>query len=308
MKSAQTGNLMPLDQSRKIIFNPVTNNQFFVSEGKRRHIPNGAAKQNVLDQFEGIPVEEVDWNKITEYQPAAQVPRKWSLGDWIEPPQDKQMMREIIVSRLKGRGIEYGAGSRPNRVPLDVQVEYAEPFQSEEQYERMKYNENTVVPKFSNPIEDQYEFENDCLDFIVAAHVIEHTPNPIKAIVESYRTLKKGGHLVLIVPDKRHTFDRPRDITTLQHLITDYEDYKRERDLEHYYDFFIKVKRTKNPKEDAEQFYRDGKDTHFHVWDPASFHELLSHIQKIYAPFSHFEIKPRVDDKTCIEFYAVLTK
>ncbi len=292
----------------KIIKIAETGRQFLIAGGRRRVIFNPQSLKDIKEKYPNIETITSDWDMLAHYPPGAAVPRNWSMADWIEPPQNKQKMREIIVSQISGKGVEYGAGSRPTPVPINVDVSYSEPYQSEDQYKRMNYNDNVVVPSHAASIDNQREFANDSLDFIIAAHVIEHTPKPVQAIVESYRTLKKGGQLVLIVPDKRHTFDRPREITTLQHLITDYEDYDRSRDLEHYYDFFLKVKRTKDAKEQAEQYYKEGRDTHFHVWDPASFHELLTYIVSNYAPYNSFEIKPRVDDKTCIEFYAVLTK
>jgi 2-polyprenyl-3-methyl-5-hydroxy-6-metoxy-1,4-benzoquinol methylase len=45
-------------------------------------------------------------------------------------------------------------------------------------------------------------FENDSFDVIVSSEVIEHTPNPHKAIEELARVLKPNGILVLTTPNK----------------------------------------------------------------------------------------------------------
>ena len=45
-------------------------------------------------------------------------------------------------------------------------------------------------------------FENNSFDFIVSSEVIEHTPDPHKAIEELARVLKPGGTLVLTTPNK----------------------------------------------------------------------------------------------------------
>jgi len=45
-------------------------------------------------------------------------------------------------------------------------------------------------------------FSDNTFDIVVSSEVIEHTPDPKKAIQELYRVLKPGGTLVLSVPNK----------------------------------------------------------------------------------------------------------
>lgn len=45
-------------------------------------------------------------------------------------------------------------------------------------------------------------FEDEYFDFVISTEVIEHTPNPKKAIQEMHRVLKKNGVLVVTVPNK----------------------------------------------------------------------------------------------------------
>jgi hypothetical protein len=49
------------------------------------------------------------------------------------------------------------------------------------------------------------------VDFIIGSHVIEHTPNPIKALRNGYRNFRTGGRLLLVLPDKNVTFTRRMD-------------------------------------------------------------------------------------------------
>ncbi|RJF69422.1 methyltransferase domain-containing protein [Rhodopseudomonas palustris] len=56
-------------------------------------------------------------------------------------------------------------------------------------------------------------------DYIVASHVFEHVPNPIKWLNECAAVLNPGGTLCLALPDKRVTFDRPRQITQLSEWV-----------------------------------------------------------------------------------------
>lgn len=71
------------------------------------------------------------------------------------------------------------------------------------------------------------------LDFILSSHSLEHIANPLKALKEWLRILKKGGGMLLILPDKRYTFDRNRPITTFAHILDDYEKNIGEDDLTH---------------------------------------------------------------------------
>lgn len=74
---------------------------------------------------------------------------------------------------------------------------------------------------------------SDSYDFILASHVLEHIANPFKAISEWLRVLKKEGILLLILPLKEATFDHKRSVTTIKHLIKDFENDVNEDDLSH---------------------------------------------------------------------------
>ncbi len=287
-----------------------TGHTYFFDGRRRRRILHPPVTVYLREKFPGLAIKNIDEAALAKIEPGAIVPRQWSIAEWIEPPDNKQQMREIIVSRLVGKGVEFGAGSRPLPLPVDTSVEYAEPFQSAEQYERMNYDSNTVVAELTNPIEDQHQVEKESLDFVAAAHVIEHTPNPVGAIAQMYERLKPGGTMVLVVPDKRRTFDKDRETTTLEHLVADFEDPSAERDLENYVDFFENAKHAKYPAslEKAKNAQASGQDIHFHVWTPASFHQMMEHICSDIAPFRSFEIKPGIKDPQCLEFYAVATR
>lgn len=51
-------------------------------------------------------------------------------------------------------------------------------------------------------------------DFIVASHVIEHTPNPLGFLKECEQLLRPDGVIFLAVPDKRFCFDHFRPVST----------------------------------------------------------------------------------------------
>lgn len=75
--------------------------------------------------------------------------------------------------------------------------------------------------------------EPDSYDFIIASHVLEHIANPFRALSEWLRVLKDEGVLLLILPHKDGTFDHKRPVTTIKHLIEDFENDINEDDLSH---------------------------------------------------------------------------
>jgi SAM-dependent methyltransferase len=70
-------------------------------------------------------------------------------------------------------------------------------------------------------------------DFVLSSHMLEHTANPLQALSEWTRVLKDEGILILVLPHKDGTFDNKRPVTTLSHLIQDFECGMQEDDLTH---------------------------------------------------------------------------
>src|ERR1700692_473036 len=54
-------------------------------------------------------------------------------------------------------------------------------------------------------------------DFVIASHLLEHLANPLAQLEEIHRVLKPGGVVLVLLPDRRHTFDRKRSATPLAH-------------------------------------------------------------------------------------------
>jgi len=70
---------------------------------------------------------------------------------------------------------------------------------------------------------DQLPLDDNSVDFVISSHVIEHFPDPIKALKEWYRVVKPGGYLYIIAPHKDRTFDKERSRSTLAELIERHE-------------------------------------------------------------------------------------
>lgn len=87
---------------------------------------------------------------------------------------------------LKGTGIEIGPGSNPFPIPRRCEIKY--------------------VDRNSGDITDDAEtlskFPDNSQDFVIMSHVLEHLPNPMRAIENIHRVLKPGGVTFIVVPNK----------------------------------------------------------------------------------------------------------
>jgi SAM-dependent methyltransferase len=93
--------------------------------------------------------------------------------------------------------------------------------------EAVSYNRTLIAEGTALPAEDS---KYDC---VIACHCLEHIANPIKALLEWKRVLRKGGLLLLVLPNPNHTFDWRRPVTKLEHLREDFDRDTPESDLTH---------------------------------------------------------------------------
>lgn len=110
-------------------------------------------------------------------------------------------------------------------------------------------------------------------DFVLSSHMLEHSANPLRALSEWRRVLKTGGGLVLVVPHRDGTFDHRRPVTTMQHLVEDFETGKGEDDLTHLQEILQLHDDSKDPgvhditfRERAER-NAELRSLHHHVFD-----------------------------------------
>jgi len=111
-------------------------------------------------------------------------------------------------------------------------------------------------------------------DYVLSSHCLEHLANPLGALKEWKRVLKNEGLLVLVVPHKDGTFDHRRPISTLEHLIQDYDSGMPESDLTHLEEILALHDLARDPEAGgfrafAERSRRNAENRclHHHVFD-----------------------------------------
>src|SRR5262249_47356628 len=80
-------------------------------------------------------------------------------------------------------------------------------------------------------------FPDGSVDFVVASHVLEHVADPLRLLDEIHRVLRPGGIAILLLPDRRMTFDSSRAPTRLDHLVAEHAAGVTEVSAEHIEDF-----------------------------------------------------------------------
>lgn len=291
-----------------------TGKMYVISKGKKRWILTleAAAQLHLnLDQYQEFSHEEL--RKVPVGGTVVDYPEK------LETCESSLAARAFLARNLTGAGIECGPGSDSNcyPVPLSVNIKYLDRFDSNSGCNQDYEGEFPVID-YQTTINKMEGVQDESLDFIVHCHVIEHSRNPLQALEKSYQKLKPGGFLIMAVPDKEVTFDKPRALTKVRHLINDYKiGVKTERDLKHVH-CCRKIcvgsehKLVPDLTDDEIRSYLDQDiiDLHWHTYTDKSFLKFLKKSQKI-VPWRNMQVIPRtIFEKSdqFIEFYAVLQK
>ena len=80
---------------------------------------------------------------------------------------------------------------------------------------------------------DLHGIPSGIYDFVASSHVLEHVANPLKALHEWSRISKPTGKLLLVLPHRDGTFDHRRPVTSIEHMVSDYNSNVCESDTTH---------------------------------------------------------------------------
>jgi len=127
---------------------------------------------------------------------------------------------------------------------------------------------------------------NGTYDFVLASHVLEHTANPLQALQEWKRVLTPRGIILVIVPDKRGTFDHRRPYTSFDHLEADYQANMSEDDLTHLDEILALHDLALDPAAGSWEEFRERclrnsevRAMHHHVFSPETLIRMFASLQ-----------------------------
>lgn len=192
---------------------------------------------------------------------------------------------------VRGEGLEIGALHFPLPLVGKTRAKYVD-FMSVEAA-REHYPElagfDLVTPDFVENGEELPSIEAASQDFIIANHFIEHCENPIATIANFLTKLRSGGTLFMAVPMRDFTFDKSRELTTVDHLLEDFRNRPERSRLDHYRDWVRNVDHVGESwiEEAANKKMASGYSIHFHVWSFESFQKFLECLlQEVKLNFS----------------------
>jgi predicted SAM-dependent methyltransferase len=185
--------------------------------------------------------------------------------------------RSIMAQKyLVGSGAEIGAFEQPTLVPRGAATKYIDRVPSSHWRNQSEYaNLALVEPDILDDGATLSTVADRSFDYLVAAHVLEHIDNPISALKNWTRVVKKGGHLLIVVPDMRFTFDSEREVTTVEHLIRDHEEGPATSANEHYREIATKCDGLVEQSEIEAFVEKCQPAVHFHTFTLESFVEFL---------------------------------
>ncbi|MFL5905131.1 MAG: class I SAM-dependent methyltransferase [Solirubrobacteraceae bacterium] len=79
---------------------------------------------------------------------------------------------------------------------------------------------------------DDLPFPDEAFDFVLASHVLEHLPDPIRALQEWRRVARR--YVFVVLPHRDRTFDHDRPVTPVDELLRRHEQGLRSDDDRHW--------------------------------------------------------------------------
>ncbi len=223
------------------------------------------------------------------------------------------MCRKFLSHQyISGHGIEIGALHAP--LPVDKKkavVKYVDRMNEKDlrsHYPELNDLDLVHIDYIANG-ELLESIADASQDFVIANHFIEHCQNTILTIKNMLRVLKPGGIIFLSVPDKRFTFDRDRDTTSLNHIINDFEkgpQVSKETHFREWVKNFHKDKDEQFIEEETQKLLSQDYSIHFHVWQKTDMDELLVFL--IRSMHFNFEIEFSLRRKNSNENVYILRK
>jgi len=129
---------------------------------------------------------------------------------------------------------------------------------------------------------DLFGIEDCRFDFVLSSHNLEHISNPIKALKEWIRVVKPGAAIIVLLPDRRRTFDHRRKPTPVEHMLEDYERGTDETDLTHLDEILRLHDLSRDPAAGSKGQFRerslrnfDNRCLHHHVFDKKNARALF---------------------------------
>jgi SAM-dependent methyltransferase len=186
--------------------------------------------------------------------------------------------RRALARHVDGHGLELGPGHEPFPLPEGVVVRYVDrwsPTENEALFPELDQ------PSFPAPglqadldVDRLGMLEDGSVDFVIASHVLEHLADPIGMVDEIHRVLRLGGVALVLLPDRRVTFDAGRLPTPVDHLVAEHNAGVKVVSDDHIREFVAATEAGREPSEAEIELHRR-RSVHVHCWSEEEFVPVL---------------------------------
>lgn len=112
---------------------------------------------------------------------------------------------------------------------------------------------------------------------LISSNVIEHSPNPIFWLLNTYYITKIDGYQFHAIPHRNYTYDRFRSVTSVSHLLNDFINHANNDDESHTQDYYESAVVKDGWQRDFHQRYPlKYPFIHFHVFDEQNSGQLFN--------------------------------
>ena len=134
---------------------------------------------------------------------------------------------------------------------------------------------------------DLNQINSQKYDFLISSNCLEHIANPIRALKEWIRVVKKDSPVVLVLPKKDNNFDHRRSVSDFDHIVEDFNNNTSEDDLSHLEEILSKHDFSRDKGvENLEYFIERSRDNlnnralHHHVYDLKLLNQIIEFLGK----------------------------
>lgn len=171
-----------------------------------------------------------------------------SIGAQAYIPQPAAISYRLLRKLFKGKtGIEVGGpsslfGKQANYLPVYSMAKSIDNcnFSGNTIWEgtissgqTFHYDENKTGTQYIADATEIERIPKRNYDFLLSSNCLEHVANPLKALHGWRAILKPRGVMLLVLPNKKYSFDHNRAVTTFEHLLEDFKNNTGEDDLTH---------------------------------------------------------------------------
>ena len=158
---------------------------------------------------------------------ARPAPLKLPFPEDANPSRRDKILANLDLKALDG--MEIGALASPLVKPEEGNIFFVDHVDTKELREKYAKDVSVDVAKIVevNAVWGRQTLQ-ECIgackkvDYVVASHVIEHTPDLVTWLAEIHSILRPGGSLRLAIPDRRYSFDYLRFETRLHDVLDAY--------------------------------------------------------------------------------------